>query len=369
MLIHMADKLHLDILARGVEAWNSWMKQSNFEVVPDFSGADLSRVDLFRGNLYVANLFGTNLSRANLSQAHLAEANLSQANLYGANIRGADLSKTNVSYANLYGADLRGADLRNADCSHANLSRANLSGANFREATLSRADLTQSSLVRTNLKGTILTDCRVYGISTWDLKLSEQTQQQNLVISPSDEASITVDDIEVAQFVYLILNNEKLRYVIDTMTSKAVVILGRFTSERKPVLNAIRDKLRDIGYLPIMFDFEGPSSRDLIETVATLASLARFIIADITDAKAVDQELQAILPQIKVPVRPLLLEGAAPPGEVFQVLWRKHRDQLLKIHRYRDQEGLLASFRETVIDPAEARVKQLKMRELEDIFD
>jgi hypothetical protein len=64
-----------------------------------------------------------------------------------------------------------------------------------------------------------------------------------LVITP-DEPAITVDNIEVAQFVYLMLNNQKVRDVINSITSKAVLILGRFTQERKPVLEALREELR-----------------------------------------------------------------------------------------------------------------------------
>jgi hypothetical protein len=33
-------------------------------------------------------------------------------------------------------------------------------------------------------------------------------------------------DIEVAQYVYLLSNNQKIRNVIDTITSKAVLILA-----------------------------------------------------------------------------------------------------------------------------------------------
>jgi hypothetical protein len=64
----------------------------------------------------------------------------------------------------------------------------------------------------------------------------EGVKQRNLVITPEHEPEITVDNIEVAQFIYLMLNNQKIREVIDTITSKAVLILGRFTEERKPVL-------------------------------------------------------------------------------------------------------------------------------------
>jgi hypothetical protein len=76
-------------------------------------------------------------------------------------------------------------------------------------------------------------------VSAWRVKL-DRAKQQNLIITPENEPEITVDNIEVAQFIYLMLNNEKVRDVIDTITSKTVLILGRFTAERKAVLDALR---------------------------------------------------------------------------------------------------------------------------------
>jgi phage/plasmid-associated DNA primase len=43
------------------------------------------------------------------------------------------------------------------------------------------------------------------------------------------------------------LNNEKLRDVIETMTSTAVLILGNFAPGRKEVLEAIWERLRERG--------------------------------------------------------------------------------------------------------------------------
>jgi hypothetical protein len=98
-----------------------------------------------------------------------------------------------------------------------------------------------------------------------------------LVITPEHEPAITVDNIEVAQFVYSMLPNEKVRDVIDTITSKAVLTLGRFTAERKAVLDALREELRKRNYLPILFDFELPAMRNITETVTLLARMARFV--------------------------------------------------------------------------------------------
>jgi hypothetical protein len=45
------------------------------------------------------------------------------------------------------------------------------------------------------------------------------------VITPEEESVIQVENLEVAQFVYLLFNNEKIRDVIDTIGKKAVLIL------------------------------------------------------------------------------------------------------------------------------------------------
>lgn len=118
---------------------------------------------------------------------------------------------------------------------------------------------------------------------------------------------ITVDNLEVAQFLYLLLNNPKVRDVIDTITSKVVLIIGRFTPLRLSILQKTRDELRKKNYLPILFDFNNAESRDINETVSTLAHLSRFVIADLTDAKSIPQELShivSILPS--VPVIPII---------------------------------------------------------------
>ena len=81
-----------------------------------------------------------------------------------------------------------------------------------------------ATLVNTDLTGANLTGCRIYGVSAWDVKLDEVT----LIITPQNEPEVAVDSIEVAQFVYLLLHNQKIRDVIDTIGKKGVLLLGRF---------------------------------------------------------------------------------------------------------------------------------------------
>ena len=343
----MSNKKHVALLKKGVAAWNKWREEKP-DTLPDLSGADLSDADLSGVDLRRASLTGANLSGADLSDADLSGVNLNRANLTGANLSGAALYWANLIRANLIRADLSGAKLTEAD-----LVRADLSEAKLREANLVGA-----MLLNTDLTGADLTNCRIYGVSAWNLKLDGETKQQNLVITREDEPAITVDDIEVAQFVYLMLNNQKVRHVIDAITSKVVLILGRFTEERKPVLEALRKELRHREYLPILFDFEKPRSRTTDETVTLLARMARFVVADISDAKSVLQELRAMVPDLpSVPVQPIILAMQEEPG-MFD--FYRNIPWFLHVYRYASQEQLIADLGEKVIRPAELKVLDLQ---------
>jgi uncharacterized protein YjbI with pentapeptide repeats len=300
----MANDEHVALLKQGVAAWNEW-REANPNIRPDLRGAFLFRADLR----------GADLHEANLRMANLIEANLSRSDLKGA-------------YLNV----------------------ASLSGANFSGANLSGAHLSGANLVHTDLTSADLSGCRIYGVSAWSLKLervNSRTWSSHLRTSPT----VTVDDIEVAQFIYLMLNNRKVRNVIDTITSKAVLILGRFTGERRAVLDALREELRKRNYLPILFDFDKPTSQTTDETITLLARMSRFVIADISDAKSVLQELRAIVPDLpSVPVQPVITATQEEPG-MFD-FFRNFRS-FLKVHHYNDQQQLIADLGERVIDPAE----------------
>jgi uncharacterized protein YjbI with pentapeptide repeats len=456
----MADQSHLDIIAQGVKAWNSWRKrilsiepdlsgtdlsgadladrveawnswrERNLPLEPDLSGADLSEVNLSRAilsgadlsgailsdadlsgadlsgvnfsganlsgaDLSQADLPGANLSRvifhgANLSKADLSEADLSGAILYGrtygpgiiqepnlsgVNLSGADLSGVNFSTANLSGKDLSranlrgarltGANLREADLPDANLSRADLSDAKLSGADLSNAHLRRGALVNTDLTGATLTGCSIYGISAWNLKL-EGAIQQNLNVSDYGEPAVMVDNLKVAQFVYLLLNNEKIRNVLDTIGAKGVLILGRFTEERKAVLDVIRDRLRELGFVPMMFDFARPTQQDFDETIKTLAGLSRFIIADITNPKSAPLELQATMPDYMVPFVPIIQEDEEPFA-MFQGLQHKSREWVLDVLKYDSATNLLRVLEEAVVRPALEKSNQLIHKKTEAI--
>jgi hypothetical protein len=211
------------------------------------------------------------------------------------------LDDADLSGASFYQADLWIAYLRNAALKGTTLRAANLHQANLSGATIADCDLERAVLVESDISGTTIADCQVFGVSAWDLRRDEDTQQQGLRVSRRDEAPLYVEDIEVAQFVTLMLRNQRIRDVIDTISKKAVLILGRFTPERKAVLDALRYELASLDLVPIIFDFEKPTRRDLEETVKVLAGLSRFVIADITNPSSSPLELHATVPEYMVP--------------------------------------------------------------------
>ena len=332
----MADSRHVEMLKSDLKQWQGW-RDKNPDVRPDLSKASLRGAHLDNIDLHKADLTGADLTHAFFHEANLCEADLSGAVMAG---------------TNFCRADLRGAILKNADLHRANFDRADLSGAD-----LSRAKLELAILVGSKVAKTIFTGCRVYGLSAWGLDLETVADQSDLRITREDEPNITVSNLEVAQFIYLLLNNQHVRQVIDTITSKVVLILGRFTPERKAVLDSIRIQLRTREYTPVLFDFEKPASRDLTETVSTLAHMARFVIADITDAKSIPQELMAIVPNLpSVPVQPLLLASQREYGMFDHI---KRYPWVLEPFLYEGQDQLLASLDSNVIGPAEARARKL----------
>jgi Pentapeptide repeats (8 copies) len=324
----MANEEHLARLKQGVAAWNQW-REANPDIQPILTGADLREADLTEAHLFETDLQGANLNMANLHGADLSVANLTKACLFRANFTRAILSSANLTAAYLNGVDLT-------------------------EANLSVAKLERVLLVQTKFERANLTGCKIYGISVWNVNLIG-AQQSDLIITPEHEPMITVDNLEVAQFIYLLLHNEKIREVIDTITSKAVLILGRFTPERKALLDAIQGEIRRQKLLPILFDFTPTTSQTTLETVSTLAHMAHFVIADLTDAKSILQELQAIVPNNpSVPVQPILPASQAEPG-VFDFF--RHYPWVLETYRYHSVEEVL-----TAIEKIIARAKKAKER-------
>lgn len=206
--------------------------------------------------------------------------------------------------------DLTRIDLSNRDLSGIDFRGVGLFKAKFNNSLLINANLRQSIAIKADFSGCNLTGSQVYGISAWDIITNNNTIQQDLIITEPSETLITVDNIQLAQFLHLLINNKNIRDVIQAVSNKAVLILGRFANNHIEILRKIKEQLRNLNYLPILFDFDKPDNRDLTETVITLASLSKLVICDLSYPACIPQEMYATIPHLgSVTFQPIITAG------------------------------------------------------------
>jgi hypothetical protein len=331
----MANLDHINIFTQGVEVWDRW-REEHPEIMPDLSGKIFLKDDCWPSD---KNLVA---SSSTLQRG----IDFSYSNLSGTKFHGFYFAKATFFHANLSGAKFSDVCLTEASFRNANLSKAEIIRCNLEYSDLRDADLTDS----------ILDGCGIFGIASWGVK-GVPKNQFHLRITKDSESDITVSNLEIARFISLVLKNEKIKDFIETTTSKFVLIVGRFNG-RKKILDAIWNELWMHNYLPVLFEFKKPSSRDLSETILTLAGMARFIIADITDPHSVPDELRQIAPVLpSVPVKPLLQKGHKAYA-LFNSIQR--HSSVLPIFEYENVDSILADFKRDIIEPAEIKAKELQ---------
>lgn len=334
-----------------LQKWDLWRKRTG--EVPDLRRADLGDLD-FEPII--------DLSHARLCGANLSASVIRCGDLRYADLRDCDLRHTDLSYADLSSAKLIGA----------NLSHTLLTGADLRNADLRRSFLVGTSMNQANLEGADLRGAMVWGISTWNIERDDNTRQEGLLVVPHlepleildpderakyyrasqrPEYNIRVNDIKVAHFATLLIQNPMIGSVINAAADKIVLLLGRFVGREKDVLNTLRKKLPSFGYIPVVFDFAEPENRDTIETVAILAGLSNFVIANLSKPRSTPLEAQLVIPAIAVPFVPIVREGEQPFA-MFTALQRKY-PWVLQTVTYRDEKNLLRKLKKAVIEPAE----------------
>ena len=356
----------------------------------DLTGADLRRADLrgsSGGRLFSqANLLGANLENVKLSSAKLDGADLRETNLGGAILGGADLSAANLGGADLRSAYLSQATFADADLSRANLSnaiapdarferarlfktkfkQANLSGDSFVGADLVQVDLTQADLSRANLSHARiaesdltqarLVDCIVTGIQVAHLSL-DGAKQSNLILAFGNTHPVLLDELEMAQFISIMLESEAIRKTVGSPLSKLVLILGCFAGERKIILDAMRGELKSAGYQVAAIDFSNATLRQDNRILSSLAGLARFVIAEITEPRGVLQALVSIVESSPpVPIQ-IVHEQGAKPGRLNEGL--KRYDWVFAPRSYKDGGELVKLLRQDLIGVSEAKAKEL----------
>ncbi len=218
--------------------------------------------------------------------------------------------------------------------------------------------------MKTDLVHANLTGCSIYGISVWNVQLSNTTQS-NLIITEKGEPTITVDNLEIAQFIYLLLEHKKLRDILNSVMEKGVLLLGRFSDGGLELLQAVAAQLRARKYLPMIFDFDRPDNRDYTETVKTLIGLSSFVIVDLS-GPSVPQELYATVPHFDIPFIPILQQGRKEYSMFRDLL--KYPWVVQPIVEFANKEHLMELLPARIIAPAEERAKE-RQEELKHLFN
>ena len=138
--------------------------------------------------------------------------------------------------------------------------------------------------------------------------------------------------------------------------------MGRFTEGRIEILERLREELRKRDFLPIIFNFDKPETKNFTETVRLLAGMSRFVIVDITNPRSAPLELQATVPECMVPFVPILDKNdEQEPFAMLRDLQIAHRDRVFDVIRYPyPSVGRLIEVLDTeIINPAQARFTKL----------
>jgi uncharacterized protein YjbI with pentapeptide repeats len=215
----------------------------------------------------------------------------------------------------LKGVDLVGVDLAGASFESCDLDGANLTGANLRDASFEHCNLHGAIWSNAEIGGISVTRSEIYGISLWGTKGEPALARELSLTKPGDSASLEIDALHIAVFVASLMEGNGVRELVDGLSSTLVLILGRFTKEHKPVLDEIRSKLRGLGYTAIVFDSSIPRRRDTSETIAVLARLSRFVIADLTEPRSAPYELRSFVTDSDTPLQ--VVTRGEPPFSMF----------------------------------------------------
>ncbi len=252
----MANHKHVEILSRGVAAWNQWRSQ-DIDIKPNLSGANLFQADLTHANLRQTDLRKTDLRESKLNEADLFKADLRNANLRGASAISSDLKRANMSGAHMItadlsradfkGADMRGVRLDGSDMYEANLQGTNLSAANLNKTHLLSANLSHANLRGCNLEGAVLmiaklgnadlslanlTGAKLYGTERDDWRIDGIKCQYAYWDGPGNKRSPSNRDYKPGEFEHLYSKAPTVEFPFEEgFTPVQIVVMNRAVRE------------------------------------------------------------------------------------------------------------------------------------------
>lgn len=191
---------------------------------------------------------------------------------------------------------------------------------------------------------------------------SEKTPQYAKSLNPPSALPALARTQKICEVQRLVKELDGAGYgeLMSELVARGVLILGRFTARRRRILEAMQHELQQgaSGYIPVLFAFQKPKGRDLMESVMGFAALSRFVIADLTEPRSVPAELQQIVPVYpSLPIVPIISATAREYADFANI---KRRSNVVKpTVAYRDETHLLRIFEAKIIGPAEAKLAEL----------
>jgi len=197
-------------IRRGSESWNDFRKtvngakpilrninfatqfpnQSNVYNLPELENFNFSNCDFhsssFRNGSYINCVF--DFSSINFSD-------LVDAYFYNCTFKNSSLRVSKIGSAHFINCNFE-----NSDLSYCSAEKTDFTGSVFKNTRLEYI-----RFVKCNFSDTKINYCFFYGTSTWDI-IADDSIQQDIVITSNDDNLITVDNIELAQFIYLLPN-------------------------------------------------------------------------------------------------------------------------------------------------------------------
>jgi hypothetical protein len=177
-----------------------------------------------------------------------------------------------------------------------------------------------------------------------------------------DHASTAVKTLNLAKEI----DGMNFGEIMSELSKRRVLILGRFSGRRLKILEAIKVHLKahPNRYIPELFTYRKPESRDLVEAIIGFAALSRFIVADLSEPKSVQSELEAIVPHFQsVPVVALINRTGKEYATFSSI--RRRENVVKPTVRYRDPDDLMEKIRQQVVPLAEKMLSEIQLEPAE----
>ena len=291
---------------KGSEVRKCWFAECNFQQAA-FTPAGV------HGTVFEDCDFQTTKISADFERCLFHDCRLDDHRLRGCSFRNTAFRDCSFRHADLTGVDLEGARFENCD-----LDGVNLTGATLRDTVFDRCNLHGAIWSDADIDGVAVNRSEIYGISLWGTRGEPALARELSLTKPGEPSGLEIDALHMAVFVASLMEGNGVRELVDGLSSTLVLVLGRFSPEHKPVLDAIRARLRELGYTAVIFDSSLPRRRDTSETVSVLAKLSRFVIADATDPRSVPYELRGFVTDSGTPLQ--VVTRGEPPFSMLEDL-------------------------------------------------